>query len=288
MDRFKIKNSLNNLVMKLQSGLYIVATPIGNLEDITLRALFVLKNCDIIYCEDTRLAQKLLLKHGIKGKKLAIYNDHSDESERVRIAKKIHEGKMICLVSDAGTPLISDPGYKLVRFLQEKEIYIDVLPGPCAAISALVLSGLPTDRFFFAGFMPKTMVGREKLLQSLENLAATIILYDAAPRIFDSLVAIEKVLGNREVAVVREMTKIFQTVIRRSVAEIIGQFDMVKTRGEFVILISSAKPEIEFSKEDIMEQIKQMQKIGKSKKDIAEELMVKLNKKITKNEIYNM
>ncbi len=274
--------------MELKPGLYIVATPIGNLEDITLRALFALKNCDIIYCEDTRTTHKLLQKHEIADKKLAIYNDHSTEDARGKIAALIKEGKVICLVSDAGTPLISDPGYKLIRFLQDQNLHIDALPGACAAISALTLSGLATDKFFFAGFMPRTEHARNKLLASLSNVEASIILYEAPSRIFDSLVAIEKTLGNREIVVARELTKMFQTIVRKPVSEIIANFEAIKLKGEFVLIISGEKAEIEFSEERILELIAEMKNSGMTSKDIAEKLTAKFQKKITKNEIYKL
>jgi len=274
--------------MELTAGLYIVSTPIGNLEDITLRALFVLKNCNLIYCEDTRSTRKLLLKHGIMDKKLAVYNDHSDEYARNKIVEYIASGKIAALVSDAGTPLISDPGFKLVRTLQDQNLHIDVIPGACAAISALVLSGLPTDKFYFAGFMPKTKPAREKLLASLTDIPATLIFYDAPSRVLDSLSAIQNVLGNREVAVTREITKIFQQVIRKPVSEMIEKFDEIKTKGEFVLLISPEKQDSQISQEDVENLIHKLYAGGLSKKNIAEKIINKLGTKFKKNEIYKI
>ncbi len=285
---FITSKKLSNFFMELKAGLYIVATPIGNLDDITLRALFVLKHSDIIYCEDTRATQKLLQKHDISDKKLAIYNDHSNEKERQKIAGLIKEGKVICLVSDAGTPLISDPGFKLSRYLQDQNLHIDALPGACAAIAALTLSGLGSDKFFFAGFMPRTEHGRNKILKSLEDISATIIFYEGPSRILDSLIAIEKTLGNREVVVAREITKIFQTVVRKPVSEIIANFNEIKLKGEFVLLVSSEKAEINLTEEQVMKLIQELKNKGMTAKNIAEELTRRFNKKITKNEIYKM
>ncbi len=282
------RDNLNSLIMELKAGLYIVSTPIGNLDDITLRALFLLKNCDIIYCEDTRVTQRLLQKHSITAKKLSVYNDHSDDYIRGRIVEDVANGKAIVLVSDAGTPLIADPGYKIVRELHENDLLVDVIPGPCAAISALILSGMPTDKFFFAGFMPKTSVSRDKLLSSLEDLEATLIFYEAPSRILDSLKQIQISLGDREVAVVKEITKIFQTVIRKKVSELINSFDEVNIRGEFVVLVSPKHPDEKVDVEKVKLTIQEMKKNNKTTKDIAEILVKKYNKKLTKNDIYKM
>ena len=155
-------------------GLYIVSTPIGNFEDITLRAISILKNSDIILCEDTRISQKLLAKHDIHTK-LQIYNDHSDEKHRENIISLIKSGNIISLISDAGTPLISDPGYKLVRDIRNLNCHIDVVPGVSAPVTALTLSALPTDRFLFHGFLPKTIESKKKIFSELVNLKATLI-----------------------------------------------------------------------------------------------------------------
>ena len=274
--------------MKLEAGLYIVSTPIGNLEDITIRGISALNNCDIIYCEDTRNCNKLLEKYGIKLKKLGIYNDHSTEKTRQEIVSAILSWKSVCLISDAGTPLISDPGYKLVRNLQELGLKIDAIPGACAAINALVLSGLATDKFYFAGFMPRTAHAREKELEPLVSLKASIIFYDTGARILDSLVAVKKIMGNREICIARELTKIYQTVIRRNIDDIINNPDEIKLKGEFVLIISGEKPDIEFAPEEAEEYIKSLLARGASGKDIAENLTAKFGKKISKNEIYNL
>ncbi|NBU53048.1 MAG: 16S rRNA (cytidine(1402)-2'-O)-methyltransferase, partial [Alphaproteobacteria bacterium] len=195
--------------MNFRPGLYIVSTPIGNLNDITIRALETLKNSDIILCEDTRISAKLLAKHNITGS-LSIYNDKSDETTRKYIIKNIEAGKVVSLISDAGTPLISDPGYKLVREVKEKGYFIDIAPGVSAPIAALTLSGLPSDRFIFAGFLPKTDIGKEKVFLEFAEVDATLIFFDRSTRIVDSLQAALKILGNREANVSRELTKLFQ------------------------------------------------------------------------------
>ncbi len=274
--------------MELRPGLYIVSTPIGNLSDITIRALYVLNNCDIIYCEDTRITQRLLQKHSIFGKKLSIYNDHSDSYSREKIVDKVRSGKIVVLVSDAGTPLIADPGYKIVRDIQKNNLLVDFIPGPCAAVSALVLSGMPTNKFFFAGFMPKTQISRDKLLGSLSDLDATLIFYDAPSRILETLKQIEITLGNREVAIVKEITKVFQSVTRKKVTDLIESFNEISIRGEFVILISPKLQEEIMDIQEIKHLVNEMRKNKMTSKDIAEILVKNYNKKLTKNDIYRL
>lgn len=273
--------------MKLNSGLYIVSTPIGNLDDITIRALEVLKHSDIICCEDTRTTQKLLQKHNIKAKKLFIYNDHADENVRRNILSFLESGQIISIVSDAGTPLISDPGYKLVREVQNRGIYIDVIPGPCALISGLVLSGLPTDKFIFLGFLPKSEEAKTKCLKKYENIDSTIIFYESANRAKDTLNSILNILGNREVAISREITKIFQQTVRKPVKNLIEE-DEITYKGEFVILISPEKEVKEITLDEIENRILSMMKQGLSKKDIASQISIDSCKKFKKNEIYKI
>jgi 16S rRNA (cytidine1402-2'-O)-methyltransferase len=273
--------------MNLIPGLYIIPTPIGNIEDITLRALKILRSSDVICTEDTRICTKLLEKHSIKVPKLQIYNDHSSDSARQKIKEYIENGKIVSLTSDAGTPMISDPGYKLIKDLIESGIYIESLPGPCAAITALSISGLPTDKFYFAGFMPRTMQSRQSNLEALANLDATLIFYDAPTRILDSLTAVYKTLGDREICVARELTKTFQTISRGKISDIIGA-NLIKQKGEFVLLISGKKPELSLSEDNITNEIKLMKSSGLSGKDIAELLTKKYGKGISKSKIYKI
>jgi 16S rRNA (cytidine1402-2'-O)-methyltransferase len=273
--------------MKFKSGLYIVSTPIGNLHDISIRALEVLKASDIIFCEDTRTTQKLLQKHEITNKKLMVYNDHSSPESRKNILDLVNSGKVLSLVSDAGTPLISDPGYKLIRYLQDMGANIDVIPGASAITSALVISGMPTDKFLFLGFLPKTKEGRINTLKKYGNIDATIIFYETALRAKDTLSIIFQVFGNREVSITREITKIFQQSIRKPVKELIDNTEIIY-KGEFVILINPEVIQEKITETDIKNRIISMLNETISKKDIAEILCKEFGKKIKKNEIYKI
>lgn len=223
--------------MILKLGLYIVSTPIGNFEDITLRAISTLKNSDIILCEDTRISQKLLAKHDIRTK-LQIYNDHSDEKDRENIISLIKAGNIVSLISDAGTPLISDPGYKLSRDLRMLNYHVDVVPGVSAPITALTLSALPTDRFLFCGFLPKTTESKKKVFSELVNLKATLIFFETAPRLINTLSVAKEILGNREICVARELTKLYQETKTGNIDEIIKFYQNNILKGEIVLLIS--------------------------------------------------
>lgn len=218
-------------------GLYIVSTPIGNFEDITLRAISTLKNSDIILCEDTRISQKLLAKHDIRTK-LQIYNDHSDEKDRENIISLIKAGNIVSLISDAGTPLISDPGYKLSRDLRMLNYHVDVVPGVSAPITALTLSALPTDRFLFCGFLPKTTESKRKVFSELVNLKATLIFFETAPRLINTLSVAKEILGNREICVTRELTKMYQETKTGNIDEITEFYQNNILKGEIVLLIS--------------------------------------------------
>ncbi|HJD55260.1 MAG TPA: 16S rRNA (cytidine(1402)-2'-O)-methyltransferase [Rickettsia endosymbiont of Pyrocoelia pectoralis] len=223
--------------MSLKPGLYIVSTPIGNFEDITLRAISTLKSSDIILCEDTRISQKLLAKHDLRTK-LQVYNDHSDEKDRENIINLIKAGKIVSLISDAGTPLISDPGYKLIRELRTLNYYIDAVPGVSSPITALTLSALPTDRFLFCGFLPKTTESKKKIFAEFENIRATLIFFETASRLIKTLLAAKEILGNREICVARELTKLYQETTTANIDEVIEFYQNNTLKGEIVLLIS--------------------------------------------------
>lgn len=225
--------------MIFKPGLYIVSTPIGNLDDITLRALETLKNSTIILCEDTRISRKLLAKHNIKTK-LQVYNDHSDYQEREFIRTLIDNGAIVSLISDAGTPLIADPGYKLVRDLRKLNYHIDVVPGVSALTTSITISGLPSDRFLFAGFLPKTTEGKKKIFTELSNIKATLIFFETASRIEQSLHTAFTIFGNREVCVARELTKFYQEVKFGLIEDVLNFYNSNIIKGEIVLLISSA------------------------------------------------
>ncbi|WP_336977273.1 16S rRNA (cytidine(1402)-2'-O)-methyltransferase [Altererythrobacter fulvus] len=220
----------------LTPGLYIVATPIGNLGDITMRAAEVLARCDAIACEDTRVTAKLL-KHLDIRKPLWRYDDHSGEKDRARLLESMRS-QAIALVSDAGTPLISDPGYRLVREAREEGITVTSLPGASAAIVGLTLSGLPNDRFLFAGFLPVKEKARGDALAELANVPATLIFYETAPRLPKSLEAIGEVLPGRDVAVGRELTKLHEECRTGTPADLIAHYEAHPPRGEIVLMVA--------------------------------------------------
>ncbi len=217
--------------------LYIVATPIGNLEDITLRALRVLREADLIACEDTRQTRKLLDHAGIS-KPAVSYHDHNESSRAAELISKLDSGANIALVSDAGTPLISDPGYRVVEAAIEAGITVVPIPGACAAVAALSASGLPPDSFRFCGFLPPKSSQRRKLLEELTNETGTLIFYEAPHRILDALDDIAAVMGTRRVVVGREITKLHEEFLRGTAAEVRAKLaDRPVVRGEITLLV---------------------------------------------------
>jgi 16S rRNA (cytidine1402-2'-O)-methyltransferase len=219
----------------LDPGLYIVATPIGNLGDITFRAADILRCCDAIACEDTRVTAKLLNHLGIR-KPLWRYDDHASEKDRQRLLDTMQD-QAVALVSDAGTPLISDPGYRLVREARDAGIAITSLPGPSAAIVAMTLSGLPNDRFLFAGFLPQKDKARRDTLLELARVDATLVFYETGPRLLKSLEAIGEELPGREVAIARELTKTFEECRSGSPEELAAHYSEHPPKGEIVLLV---------------------------------------------------
>ena len=233
----------------LISGLYVVATPIGNLKDLSERAKEILTEADVIAAEDTRVTKKLFTLLGISNKKIFItYEDHSEQDKFQQIIDLINEGKSVALVSDAGSPLISDPGYKLVRECRKQDIYVTTLPGACAVISALQLSGLPTNRFMFAGFIPNKDKARIDLFNELKSINTTLVLYETAIRLEKSLEALQKIMPEREVAVVREITKMYEETISGTIAEVLEKLKTNPVKGEIVIVIA---PPTESAPQDI-------------------------------------
>jgi len=220
--------------------LYVVATPIGNLEDMTYRAVRVLREADAIACEDTRQTRKLLDHYGIE-KPTISYHEHNEAERAAELASRMAAGEVIALVSDAGMPLVSDPGYRLVRAAIELGVRVQAVPGPSAALTALAASGLPTDSFRFGGFLPSKPGQRAKALEALANEHATLIFYEAPHRILEALEAVEQVLGDRPVVVARELTKIHEEYLRGTAAEVRAQLAArVAVRGEMTLLIGKA------------------------------------------------
>jgi 16S rRNA (cytidine1402-2'-O)-methyltransferase len=218
-----------------QSGLYIVATPIGNLGDLSHRAEEILGSADIVLVEDTRVTGKLLNHIGKKAK-MMVYNDHKSAADRAFILDAIR-CKIVALVSDAGTPLISDPGYKLVRDAQAAGLYVTTIPGPSAVIAALTLSGLPSDRFLFEGFLPSKTKARSESLAALKTLNASLIFYENGSRLGAMLADALAVLGDRKAAVVREITKRFEECVAGSLSELATRYGAEKPKGEIVVII---------------------------------------------------
>ena len=233
----------------LPPGLYIVATPIGNLGDITARAVDTLCRVDRILAEDKRVTAKLLAHIGAKAPMTA-YHDHSDDALRTHILDELSI-KAIALVSDAGTPLISDPGYKLVRAARAAGIAVNTLPGPCAAIAALTLAGLPTDRFLFLGFLSSKAKARAETIAELASLKASLLLYESGPRLGESLAALAKGLGLRDAAVIREISKLHEECVTGTLDELAQRYANAPPRGEIVIVIGPPPERAEASDDDL-------------------------------------
>ncbi|MHA1565022.1 MAG: 16S rRNA (cytidine(1402)-2'-O)-methyltransferase [Alphaproteobacteria bacterium] len=218
-------------------GLHLVATPIGNLGDISKRALDILRGVDIIACEDSRVTGKLLKAYGIDTKTKP-YHDHNANAVRPWLIKQIQQGRSVALVSDAGTPLVSDPGYKLVRAVVESDLPVSAVPGPMAGVMALVLSGLPADRFLFAGFLPNKAAARRRALLELKTVPATLIFYESARRLAASLADMAAVLGPRPAVVARELTKIYEQVVRGSLLDLQERYAGSPPKGEIVVVVA--------------------------------------------------
>ena len=220
----------------LAPGLYLVATPIGNLRDITLRALDVLAGVDLVLAEDTRVTGKLLAAYGLS-KRLERYDEHAAARARPKVLAALAEGARVALVSDAGTPLVSDPGYRLVTQALEAGAAVWPIPGASAALAALSVAGLPTDRFLFAGFPPPKSAARRSFLEGLKGVRATLILYEGASRLGASLADMAAVLGPRPAAVARELTKLHETLKRGDLASLAADPSMTSPKGEVVVVI---------------------------------------------------
>jgi 16S rRNA (cytidine1402-2'-O)-methyltransferase len=221
----------------MSGTLYLVATPIGNLADITHRALQVLKDVDLIACEDTRHTHKLLQHYGITTKTVS-YHEHNEQQRTTQLVDQLKQGSDIAVVSDAGTPSISDPGYRLVRAAIENDVAVVPVPGPSALISALIAAGLPTDEFFFAGFLPSRTNARRTRLSELRTVPGTLIFYEAPHRLATTLKDAYEILGERDAVVARELTKLHEEIKRGRLSELASYFeDGDKARGEIVLLI---------------------------------------------------
>ncbi len=222
--------------------LYLVATPIGNLEDITLRALRVLKEVDLIACEDTRHTRKLLAAYQI-AKPMISYHEHNERERATELMARLVSGAKIALVSDAGTPLVSDPGFRLVKEAIASGIAVVPLPGPSAFVTALVASGLATAEFIFLGFLPARSLARRARLSELISYDVTLVLYESPHRVRESLKDALAILGDRKAVVAREMTKMHEQFLRGKISEIVASLDEMSVRGEIVVVIAPAEPD---------------------------------------------
>ena len=239
----------------LQPGLYIVATPIGNIRDITLRALDALRSADLILAEDTRISKKILIVYDINSSLLS-YHEHNAEKRLPFVLEQLRSGKSVVLISDAGTPLISDPGFKLTRAALKDNIDVFPLPGASAVLAGLVKSGLPSDRFMFAGFLPSKSAARKIILKSFKLIDATLIFFETGPRVLSCLEDMRDELGDRDVALVRELTKKYEDGIYGTFSDVINNVNNTQPRGEIVLLAGPPKTEQMWKKDDVLYALK--------------------------------
>lgn len=246
--------------------LYLVATPIGNLQDISARALDVLRTVDTIACEDTRHTGKLLRHFGIK-QKLVSYHEHNEEARAAELAGHLAEGRSVAVVSDAGTPAICDPSFHVVQKAHEMGARVVPIPGPAAFVSAVVASGLPTDSIFFGGFLPSKKGERQKRLEEAREIPATLIFYEAPHRLAKSLADCAAVLGNREAAVARELTKLHEEILRGTLDELSVVFTKREARGEIVLVIDRRREETRVKNEiSISDRVAELEAEGLDRK----------------------
>ncbi len=224
----------------MKNGIYLVATPIGNIQDITLRAIEVLQAADIIACEDTRMGKKLfnLLNLSMTDKKFIPLHDHNESTDSVKIIQAAQNGHIVAYISDAGSPLISDPGYKLGHLARAQNVYLTAIPGACAAICALQISGLPSNNFTFCGFIPNKDKARRDFLAKYHSYDSTLIFYERADRLLKTLEALKDCYSSREIAIARELTKLYEECFSGNLAEVISHFTDNPPKGEIVLLVA--------------------------------------------------
>ena len=262
--------------------LYIVATPLGNLEDITLRAIRVLKEASVIACEDTRRTVKLLNRYEIRTP-MFIFHDYNKLRAGAVLMRRLKEGESVALVSDAGTPAISDPGYELVREAITAGIPVEVIPGPSALISALVVSGLPTDHFAFEGFLPNRKEKRKKALQALADETRTMIFYESPQRVGAFLAEAAEILGDRRACLVRELTKIHEEILRGTLAELAAEIaSRGSVLGEITLVVGGAQKTVKMSVEEIVRAA--LEDASGSSRDFAREISERTG--LSRKEVY--
>ena len=268
--------------------LFICATPIGNLEDVSFRLISTLKEADLILAEDTRTIRKLLSRYEIKKKDLLSYHQHTDDAKLDHIIQLIRQGKKAALVSESGTPAIQDPGYRIINRCIGENIPVTVIPGPSAALSALVLSGLPADSFLFIGFLPKTQTKRKQKLEEVSSLPHTLIFYESPKRIEKTVEDLISILGKRNAALAREVTKIYEEVLRGDLETILKEIKSRTIKGEIVLVVEGNKGELikEYSEQDIEKQFLQLIGEGLSKKNAMK--IIKSRYDIDRQKLYNI
>ena len=251
---------------KAAAGLHLVATPIGNLADITLRALETLAGVDVIACEDTRITRRLTERYAISAE-LIPYHEHNAAQARPKILERLAQGASIALVSDAGTPLISDPGFKLVREVCAAGHKVIAVPGASSVLTALSVAALPTDRFFFEGFLPAKEHARRARLGDLARIDATLVMFESGNRVQDSLRDLAAAMGGRDVAICRELTKLHEEITRGPVAELAAAADTLETRGEFVLVVGPPPDDATVMDQDALDDLLRTQLVRGSVKD---------------------
>jgi 16S rRNA (cytidine1402-2'-O)-methyltransferase len=251
---------------KALAGLHLIATPIGNLGDITLRALETLAGVDVIACEDTRITRRLTERYGISAE-LVPYHEHNGATARPKILARLAQGAAIALVSDAGTPLISDPGFKLVREACAARYRVTALPGSSSVLTALSVAALPTDRFFFEGFLPAKEAARRARLSELARIDATLVLFESGNRVQATLSDLARVMGARDAAICRELTKLHEEVTRATLAEFAAKVETLETRGEFVLVIGPPAADTQTFTDEALDNLLRDQLRGHSVKD---------------------
>jgi len=271
-----------------KTTLYICATPIGNLGDVSFRLISILKEVDLILAEDTRTIRKLLSRYEIKKKNILSYHQHSDTGKVSHIISLLRKGKTAALVSESGMPAIQDPGYRIIGECIKENILITVIPGPSAALNALVLSGLPTDSFLFVGFLPKTGEKRKEKIVELSDLPYTLIIYESPNRIERLIGELIPRLGKRRAALIREMTKIYEEAIRGDLDQILKKIKSRKIKGEVVLIIEGSKGELisEYTAEEIEKQFIKLISQGISKKNALK--IMKSRYDIDRQKLYNI
>ncbi len=277
-----IKNKLSSPLMP---GLYLVATPIGNLGDITLRAIETLKSADLILCEDTRVTRTLLAHYQID-RPTRVYNDQSEGRDHQGVVDQIAAGRVVAIVSDAGSPLISDPGYQLVRAVQAAGLRVVTVPGASSVISAVQLSGLPSDAFYFAGFLPNRSAERQRRLRELMSIPATLIFFERAERVMAFLEDAITVLGDRDVAVVREITKMFEEVRRENISNIKKSIQDKPLKGEIVVLIDRGPGLVMVDDVTIIKELRARIAKGDSRRDAVDTVAATLG--VVRRRVYSL